>query len=72
MPWGVYQEYLTGRAQGTVRGGPKKWKGFENKLHRNLYQSFGLANRVRFCNLDYKILMPCDKIPFREHLIYQP
>ena len=47
MPWGVYQDYLTARAQGTFRGGPKKWKGIENKLHRKLYQSFGLANRVR-------------------------
>ena len=46
MPWGVYQDYLTARAQGNFRGGPKKWKGIENKLHRKLYQSFGLANRV--------------------------
>ena len=47
MPWGVYQEYLSARAQGTFRAGPRKWKGVENRLHRKLYQSFGLANQVK-------------------------
>ena len=51
MPWGVYQEYLSAREQGTFRGGPGKWKGAKNKLHKNLYQSFGLANRVRITGI---------------------
>lgn len=46
MTWGVYQDYVTGRTQGTFHGGAKQFTGIENKLYNQLYRSFGLANKV--------------------------
>lgn len=49
MTWGIYQDYLTGRAQGGFRGGLAKYTRTQDKLHNQLYRSFGLANKVRYC-----------------------
>ena len=46
MAWGVYRDYLTGRAQGAFRRGPSQKGGLETKLRNRLYRSFGLANKV--------------------------
>ena len=51
MTWGVYQDYVTNRTQGTFHGGAKKYMGIQNKLYNQLYRSFGLANKVRIDNL---------------------
>ena len=46
MTWGVFQQFVTARTQGTFHGGPKKSMGVENRLYNQLYRSFGLSNKV--------------------------